>query len=402
MLEDDKIIQNLKQNVVDLISEDELKQKLNTGRKLNIKLGMDPTAPDLHLGHAVVLEKLKQYQDLGHQIIVVIGDFTALIGDPSGRSKVRKPISEEEIKENAATYVNQVSKILDISKIQIRYNSEWLSKIDMKELLRILSNYTLAQILERDDFIKRYKANVPLFLHEFMYPIMQAYDSVAIKADVEFGGTDQKFNLLLGREMQILYNQEPQIVTTMPLLVGTDGIIKMSKSIGNYIGITEDSDSIYGKIMSIPDNLICDYFKLILYYDSEKLEFIKDDLKKENPMKYKMKLAREVVAKYYSEDISKEAESNFIKVHREHSIPEQIDTIDYSGELNIKILDLIVNLGLLPSKSEAKRLITQGGVFINESKVSNFLETVEVKDGMIIKIGKRKFIKIKTQNHQQI
>jgi tyrosyl-tRNA synthetase len=395
-------IETLRRNVIDLISEEELKKKINTGKKLNIKLGADPTAPDLHFGHAVVLEKLKQFQDLGHQIIFVIGDFTALIGDPSGRSKVRKQIGEKEIKENAQTYVNQVSKILDINKAQIRYNSEWLSKIDTKELLRILSNFTLARILERDDFIKRYKANIALFMHEFMYPIMQAYDSVAINADVELGGTDQKFNLLLGRDMQILFNQVPQIVMTMPLLIGTDGTVKMSKSIGNYIGITEEPNTIYGKIMSIPDNLIHDYYKLILNYDPLKLEEIKKKLLVENPMTYKMILARKVVEKYFNKNKSIEAENNFIKIHREHQTPEIVDTMFYNGMLRVKIVDLIFDLGLINSKSEIKRLVAQGGIYINEAKVTDCLDFIDVVDGMQIRIGKRKFSKIKIQNHQHV
>ena len=303
-MEKQEILDKIKKNTVDFVTEEELLKKLSSKKSLKIKLGADPTAPDLHLGHAVVLEKLKDFQDLGHEIIFVIGDFTALIGDPSGRSKVRKALSKAEIEQNAKTYVSQVSKILDVSKIQIRYNSEWLSKIDLSELIKIMSNFTIARIIERDDFSKRYKQNTPIYMHEFLYPLLQAYDSVAIGADVELGGTDQKFNLLLGREMQTLFSQEEQVIITLPLLVGTDGSLKMSKSYGNYIGITEDPITMYGKVMSIPDNLILDYFKLVLCYDDNKLSVISESLKIENPMKLKMKLAKEIVTKYHSEEDS--------------------------------------------------------------------------------------------------
>ncbi|MDD5689672.1 MAG: tyrosine--tRNA ligase, partial [Caldisericia bacterium] len=334
-MEKQEILDKIKKNTVDFVSEEELLKKLSSKKSLKIKLGADPTAPDLHLGHAVVLEKLKDFQDLGHEIIFVIGDFTALIGDPSGRSKVRKALSKEEIEQNAKTYVSQVSKILDVSKIQIRYNSEWLSKIDLSELIKIMSNFTIARIIERDDFSKRYKQNTPIYMHEFLYPLLQAYDSVAIGADVELGGTDQKFNLLLGREMQTLFSQEEQVIITLPLLVGTDGSLKMSKSYGNYIGITEDPITMYGKVMSIPDNLILDYFKLVLCYDDNKLSIISESLAIENPMKLKMKLAKEIVTKYHSEKDSQKAEEMFTKIHREHSLPTELEEYIYKGPLQI-------------------------------------------------------------------
>jgi tyrosyl-tRNA synthetase len=397
-MEKQEILDKIKKNTVDFVSEEELLKKLSSKKSLKIKLGADPTAPDLHLGHAVVLEKLKDFQDLGHEIIFVIGDFTALIGDPSGRSKVRKALSKEEIEQNAKTYVSQVSKILDVSKIQIRYNSEWLSKIDLSELIKIMSNFTIARIIERDDFSKRYKQNTPIYMHEFLYPLLQAYDSVAIGADVELGGTDQKFNLLLGREMQTLFSQEEQVIITLPLLVGTDGSLKMSKSYGNYIGITEDPITMYGKVMSIPDNLILDYFKLVLCYDDNKLSVISESLKIENPMKLKMKLAKEIVTKYHSEEDSQKAEEMFTKVHREHSLPTELEEYIYKGPLQIKAFELINVLNLSPSKSEAKRMILQGGLEVNGEKITDPFFTLNVKNDMIIKLGKRKFVKIRIQS----
>jgi len=397
-MEKQEILDKIKKNTVDFVTEEELLKKLSSKKSLKIKLGADPTAPDLHLGHAVVLEKLKDFQDLGHEIIFVIGDFTALIGDPSGRSKVRKALSKEEIEQNAKTYVSQVSKILDVSKIQIRYNSEWLSKIDLSELIKIMSNFTIARIIERDDFSKRYKQNTPIYMHEFLYPLLQAYDSVAIGADVELGGTDQKFNLLLGREMQTLFSQEEQVIITLPLLVGTDGSLKMSKSYGNYIGITEDPITMYGKVMSIPDNLILDYFKLVLCYDENKLSVISESLKIENPMKLKMKLAKEIVTKYHSEKDSQKAEEMFTKIHREHSLPTELEEYIYKGPLQIKAFELINVLNLSPSKSEAKRMILQGGLEVNGEKITDPFFTLNVKNDMIIKLGKRKFVKIRIQN----
>jgi len=397
-MEKQEILDKIKKNTVDFVTEEELLKKLSSKKSLKIKLGADPTAPDLHLGHAVVLEKLKDFQDLGHEIIFVIGDFTALIGDPSGRSKVRKALSKEEIEQNAKTYVSQVSKILDVSKIQIRYNSEWLSKIDLSELIKIMSNFTIARIIERDDFSKRYKQNTPIYMHEFLYPLLQAYDSVAIGADVELGGTDQKFNLLLGREMQTLFSQEEQVIITLPLLVGTDGSLKMSKSYGNYIGITEDPITMYGKVMSIPDNLILDYFKLVLCYDDNKLSIISESLAIENPMKLKMKLAKEIVTKYHSEKDSQKAEEMFTKIHREHSLPTELEEYIYKGPLQIKAFELINVLNLSPSKSEAKRMILQGGLEVNGEKITDPFFTLNVKNDMIIKLGKRKFVKIRIQN----
>ena len=398
MKKKEEILDKLKTNTVDFITEEELLKKLSSKKSLKIKLGADPTAPDLHLGHAVVLEKLREFQELGHEIIFVIGDFTALIGDPSGRSKVRKALSKEEIEQNAKTYVAQVSKILDISKIQIRYNSEWLSKINLSDLIKIMSHFTIARIIERDDFSKRFKQNTPIFMHEFLYPILQAYDSVAIKADVELGGTDQKFNLLLGREMQTIFGQEEQVIITLPLLIGTDGSLKMSKSFGNYIGITEDPFTMYGKVMSIPDSLILDYFKLVLSYNDTELTEISKSLETENPMKLKMKLAKEIVSKYHSEEDSKKAEKMFTKIHRERSLPSDIVEYILEGPLKIKAFEFFNSLNLFPSKSEAKRVISQGGLEVDGENITDPFFTLNVKNNMIIKIGKRKFVKIRIQN----
>lgn len=394
----DEILVKFKRNTVDFVTFEELSKKIIAKKKLKVKLGADPTAPDLHLGHAVVLEKLREFQEFGHEIIFVIGDFTALIGDPSGRSKVRKALSREEIERNAQTYVDQVSKILDVSKVQIRYNSEWLSKIELSDLIKIMSHFTLARIIERDDFSKRFKLNTPIFMHEFLYPLLQAYDSVAIEADVELGGTDQKFNLLLGRDMQELFGQEPQVIITVPLLVGTDGSVKMSKSFGNYIGITEEPSTMYGKLMSIPDNLILDYFKLVLNYDNSKLSEISESLKVENPMKCKMQLATEVVSKYHSIKDAQKAEDMFTKIHRERGIPSDLQDCSYKGQLRLTAFEFISNIGLSPSKSEAKRLILQGGVEIDGEKIIDPFSPLDIKDNMIVKAGKRKFVRIRIQN----
>lgn len=390
-------LEEVMKNAVDCIDQKEMQEELQGNRPLRIKLGMDPTSPDLHLGHAVVLEKLRQFQENGHIILFVIGDFTAMIGDPSGRNKVRKALSIEEIRQNAQTYVSQVSKILDVSKAEIRYNSEWLSKITMEEMIRFMSHFTLSQILERDDFHKRFTQEIPIFFHEFMYPFMQAYDSVAIHADVELGGTDQTFNLLLGRELQDFYHQPKQCILTMPLLVGLDGQAKMSKSLGNYVGIMEDHITMYGKMMSIPDHLIADYFQLVLGYAGEALTNVKSALQRENPMDWKMRLARETTEKYHNQMLSNAAETHFVNVHRKHDLPEEMPVFESNSAREVKVVDFLLESGLVNSKNDGRRLIEQNGLEINGHKITDIKASVMLGEGMIWKAGKRKFLKISVQ-----
>jgi tyrosyl-tRNA synthetase len=387
-------IELLKQHTIDFINEEEFKQRIKEKPVLRIKLGADPTAPDLHLGHAVVMHKLRQFQDLGHHIIFVIGDFTAMIGDPSGRSKVRKPLDAEEIKNNAATYFEQVAKILDMTKTEIRYNSEWLSRINMAELVKIMAHFTLSQILARDDFSKRYKMNQPIFFHEFLYPLMQAYDSVAIQADVELGGSDQTFNLLLGREMQLFHQQQAQIVLTMPLLVGLDGSAKMSKSLQNYIGITENAKDIFGKIMSIPDHLIEPYYEYVLFYSKDQMKSIKDRLALENPMELKMELGELVAAKYSSPQEGLEAKNEFIRVFRNKEKPMEWQDVPLEKEARGPLCAILFDAGLVKSKGEAKRLIQQGGVEWNNEKIIDPFTEVHTTHETKVKIGKRSFYRL--------
>jgi tyrosyl-tRNA synthetase len=392
--------EKIKNKTVEIINEKELKERLKEGKKLRVKLGADPTAPDLHLGHYVVLRKLRDFQELGHIVVFIIGDFTALIGDPSGRSKTRPPLTRKQIEENAKTYFEQVFKILDKDKTEIHFNSEWLSKIDLEQWIKIASRFTVARILERDDFLNRYRSGIPIFFHEFFYPVMQAYDSVAIKADVELGGTDQKFNLMMGRRLQEAYEMPPQIAMIMPILRGLDGTKKMSKSLGNYVGITEDANSMFGKIMSIPDKLISEYYFLILDKSEEKAKEIENIIKngKENPMKLKITLAREITALFHNKKEADEAEENFKKVFSNRETPEDIEELDageYSENGLLDIVKLLSEKKLAKSKSDAKRLIQQGAVKLNGSKVTNFKAPVPVKSGDILKIGKRKFFKIK-------
>lgn len=386
-----EITKLIKQHTIDFINVEEFEKRLKEKKKLRIKLGADPTAPDLHLGHAVVLHKLKQFQDLGHDIVFVIGDFTAMIGDPSGRSKVRKALSMDEIKQNASTYFDQVSHILDMSKTEIRYNSEWLSKIDMNELVRIMAHFTLSQILAREDFSNRYKNQQAIFLHEFLYPMMQAYDSVAIQADVELGGSDQTFNLLLGREMQEFYGQEAQIILTMPLLVGLDGTAKMSKSLKNYIGITENAQDIFGKVMSVPDHLIAQYYEYALFFTPDKMEQIKQRLENENPMELKMELATLLASKYTREEDGINARDQFIRVFRNREKPEEWQEIELNLDLKGPLFSVLFEAGLVKSKSEAKRIIEQGGVEWEQEKITDPFFEIVSSDNIKVKVGKRSF-----------
>lgn len=394
----------LKRNADEIISEEELLSKIKKSQEKNqplkVKLGLDPTAPDIHLGHTVVLKKLREFQDLGHQVFLVIGDFTGKIGDPSGRSETRKQLTTEQVLENARTYKDQAFKILDPDKTKIVFNSEWLAKLTLVDVIKLASKYTVARMLEREDFTKRYKTGIPIAIHEFLYPLMQGYDSIALQADVELGGTDQKFNLIMGRHLQREYGQEPQIAIMMPLLVGTDGVRKMSKSYGNYIGIDESPDEIYGKTMSISDDVMFEYYKLVTDLSKDEVSKIENDVKSNqlHPRDAKMYLAKTLVRMYYGEDAANSAEEKFIKVFREGGLPTDIkefkltdDDLDKNGR--IWLPRLLKISGLTPSTSEAKRLIKQGAVRIDDQKVNEAKE-IQINSPLIIRVGKRKFIKI--------
>jgi len=379
----------IKKNVVKIVKEEELLEKIKKRGSLRIKLGVDPTAPDIHLGTTIPLLKLRCFQDLGHKVILVIGDFTARIGDPSGKMKTRRPLSSEEIASNAHTYQEQVFKILDSKKTEIVFNSKWLASLSFSEVLDIASRCTVARILERDDFYKRYHNNSPIGLHEFLYPLMQAYDSVALKADVEIGGTDQTFNLLMGREMQKSYGQSPQVIITLPLLEGTDGKEKMSKSLGNYIGINESPEEIYGKVMSIPDELTGKYFRLLTFLDEEEIK----NKEKLHPKKAKEDLAMEIVSFYCGKSSAEKAKDKFNLIFKKKKVPEDI-SIYKTKEDKIWIVKLLQIVNLARSGAEARRLILQGGVKWDGEKIRDIDLEILVNNEHILQVGKRKFMKI--------
>jgi tyrosyl-tRNA synthetase len=387
---DEQIDGLLGRGVAEVIGRERLANALKKGEILRFKLGMDPTSPDLHLGHAVILRKLRKFQDLGHEVVVIIGDYTALIGDPSGRSKTRPPLEASAIDKNAATYLDQVEKILDRKKIETHKNSEWLSKLTFADLIKLAANFTVARTLERDDFAKRYKEGTDIHLHELLYPMMQAFDSVAVGASVEAGGTDQKFNMLAGRELQKKMGRTEQEVITFPLLVGLDGTNKMSKSLGNYIGITESAESMYGKVMSIPDALVLNYFELATEMPMEEIAIVKKKLDEgENPRDIKMWLAREIVALYHSEKDAQKAEESFVKTFQKKEVPDNV--LEIRVVEHIHIVDCLVKAGLAPSKTDARRIIEQGGVKIDGEVVKD--PQTEVKKGSLIQKGKRYFIR---------
>ena len=385
-----------------IVPEKALMDKLKRGKPLNIKLGVDPTAPDIHLGHAVPLRKLRQFQDLGHQVTLIIGDGTALIGDPSGRNSTRPQLTREQIKENAQTYVDQAFKVLDPEKTTLRYNSEWILSLGMEDLLKIASNFTVARILERDDFHNRYTSELPISLHEFLYPIMQAYDSVVIKADVELGGTDQLFNLLAGRELMEKMGMEPQVCLTLPLLEGTDGVKKMSKSYGNYIGLTDAPNDMFGKVMSIPDELMVKYYRLASTVPVDQIDAIEKGLAADeiHPNRCKRDLAQNIVAAYYDEEAAKEAEAAFDRQFKQHEVPEDIP--EFAADLTpneegtVYLAKLIADSGLTKSTGDARRMIDQGGVKINGEAVAAKAYNVapESLSGAVIQVGKRKFVRL--------
>lgn len=384
----------------DIINTNELKEKLIRSEKenkpLTIKFGLDPSAPDIHLGHAVVLRKLKQMQDLGHKVVIVIGDFTGKIGDPTGKSKTRKPLSTEQVMENALTYQTQILKILDKNKTEIKFNSEWLSKLNFEEVLRLASTTTVARMLERDDFKNRFKNNTPIGIHEFFYPLMQGYDSIAIKADIELGGTDQTFNILMGRTLQKGIGMEEQVAIFMPILEGLDGIEKMSKSLGNYIGTQEAPEIMFKKVMEIPDNLIIKYFELATDEHPDKIDELQKELNNgKNPRDIKFELATIITSLYHTDEETASAITYFETVFREGNLPNSIPQISIPSECNYlkEIGIFLVNATIVVSNNEFRRLVNQGGVQINKEKVNDF-DNTPIENGDIIKLGKKKFVQI--------
>lgn len=398
-------LERLLRNTVQVISIEELKERLEESERLNkplrVKLGVDPTAPDLHLGHYVGLRKLREFQEFGHTIVFVIGDFTARIGDPSGRSETRKPLSEEEVKANAETYAKQVFKVLDREKTELRFNSEWLGKLSSIDIIKLTSHYTVARMLERDDFQKRFSENRPISIHEFLYPLFQAYDSVAINADIETGGTDQTFNLLVGREIQPIYGQRPQIVFTWPLIEGIDGVVKMSKSYGNYVALEDPPQEMYGKLMSIPDHLIIKYLTLLTDFSDMEIKRWEREMREGlNPKIVKEILAMEIVATFYSREKAIECRDEFNRVFSQGELPKEIpefylESSYFSGE--VSLVDILFSTGLVPSKSEARRLIKQRGVKVDGSIVEDPEVKVRLKPDIILQVGKRRFLRLKVR-----
>lgn len=381
----------------ELLVESEFARKLArsraTGVPLRIKLGLDPTAPDIHLGHTVVLNKMRQLQDMGHNVIFLIGDFTSTIGDPSGRNNTRPPLTREQIEANAKTYYAQASLVLDPARTEIRYNSEWCDPLGARGMIQLASRYTVARMMEREDFTKRFKGGIPISVHEFLYPLMQGYDSVALKSDLELGGTDQKFNLLVGRELQKEYGQEPQCILTMPLLVGTDGVEKMSKSKGNYIGISESPDSMFGKLMSISDTLMWRYFELLSFRSLEEIAALKQEIDGgRNPRDAKVMLAQEIIARFHSAKAADDALASFEARFRDGAIPDDIPEVNIGGA-PVGILKLLREAGLVASGSEAQRNVEQGGVRVNGDRVED--KSLQLPAGTyVVQLGKRKFARV--------
>ncbi|MFC1737490.1 tyrosine--tRNA ligase [Planctomycetota bacterium] len=392
-------MQLLKRGTVEIFTEEELSEKLTesakTGRQLRIKLGLDPTSPDIHLGHTVVLRKMRQFQDLGAKAILIIGDYTARIGDPTGENQTRPMLSPEEIEQNAATYLSQAEKILDTSeeKLEVRNNSEWLEKLSLMEMIQIAAKKTVAQMLQRDSFKKRLQADIDVYTHEFLYPLMQGYDSVIVKSDVELGGTDQTFNNLIGRDIQRGYGQSPQVVITTPILVGLDGKEKMSKSKGNYIGVTDEPGDMFGKVMSISDEMMENYFTLLTDIPPEKIAELVDPAKT-HPKQAKVLLGKTIVAQFHNEEKAELAAAEFEKVFAQGQLPDDIPQFELPAE-TISIKQLLLFCKLVSTGGEAKRMIQQGGVSIDGKKVTDINTEITPADGMIIQVGKRQFAKIK-------
>ena len=390
------VLESLLRGIDEVLVKQELIKKLEEGRPLRIKAGFDPTAPDLHLGHTVLINKLKQFQDAGHDVLFLIGDFTGMIGDPTGKNVTRKPLTREAVLENAKTYQEQIFKILDPEKTKVVFNSEWMNAMSPADLIQLAAKHTVARMLERDDFSKRFKGGQPIAIHEFLYPLIQGYDSVAMKADVELGGTDQKFNLLVGRQLQEVYGQKPQVVITMPILEGLDGVQKMSKSLNNYIGIADAADDMFGKIMSISDVLMWRYFELLSFRPMSEIKQWKEVCEQgENPRNYKVKLAQEIIERFHDADAATKALENFEARFQRGAMPDEMDEVELvaQGE-GISIANLLKDAGLAASTSEAIRQINQGAVKIDGEKLTDPKLIVPVSDHKVYQVGKRKFARV--------
>ncbi|MBC7082010.1 MAG: tyrosine--tRNA ligase [Bacillota bacterium] len=395
----------LKRKAAEIVSEEDLREKLErasrASRPLRVKLGLDPSAPDIHLGHAVVLRKLREFQDLGHEVVLVVGDFTGRIGDPTGKSETRRQLSVDEVTKNARTYQDQAYKILDPARTRIAFNGEWLSKLTFEDVINLASKYTVARMLERDEFSARFREEQPIYIHEFFYPFMQAYDSIALNADVELGGTDQKFNILFGRMLQREYGQEPQVAMLMPILVGTDGVNKMSKSLGNYIGVAEPPSQMYGKTMSISDDVMMTFYELATTLPDEEIEAVREALAsgRLHPRDAKRRLAREIVALYHGPEAAKAAEEEFDAVFRKGELPEDVpEVVISSADLadgKMWCPKLLVAAGLVDSTSEARRLINQRAVRVDSERVTDPQACVAVRPGMVVRVGKRRFARVR-------
>ena len=393
-----KQLEIIKQGIDEIIGEDNLIEKLKSGKKLTIKVGFDPTAPDLHIGHTVILKKMRQFQDLGHKVIFLIGDFTGKIGDPSGKNKTRPPLTTNEIKTNAKTYEDQVLKVLDPDKTIIDFNSRWGDKMSAADMIKLAAQSTVARMIERDDFSKRYKNNQPISIHEFLYPLMQGYDSVELEVDVELGGTDQKFNLLVGRDLQKNVGQSPQTIITLPLLEGLDGVKKMSKTEENYIGITEKADDIFGKTMSIPDEIMMKWFDLLSLRPLEEIKKVEKDIKEgANPRDAKIDLAMELTTRFTNEIEAEKAKDNFFKKFSSNELPSDIEEKEISYENIPGLPNLLKDLGMVGSTSEAMRLIEQGAVKVDQEKVTSKDEEVNFETKKLIQIGKKKFLYVSSK-----
>ena len=387
----------IKRGIDEVLTEDDLVSKLKTKKQLTVKVGFDPTAPDLHLGHTVILNKMRHFQDLGHKVVFLIGDFTGRIGDPSGKNKTRPSLDKEELEKNAKTYSDQVFKILNKDLTDIRFNSEWCEDLGADGIIGLASKYNLGRMLERDDFSKRYKANQQIAIHEFLYPLIQAYDSIALNADVEMGGTDQKFNLLVGRELQRAFDQEPQVCITLPILEGLDGINKMSKSLDNYVGINEDPDEMFGKIMSISDDLMWRWFELLSFRPINEVNELKKEVKSGmNPRDTKILLAEEIIERFHSKEDAENAKNTFLDRFQKGAKPKEIEMFSISLDDDIAIGNLLKESGLVQSTSEAMRLVKQGAVKINDEKIDDPKLSIEKNQELLVQVGKRRFLKIKT------
>ncbi len=396
-MENHKQLAELRRGIDEVIVGEEFDALIKSGKRLRVKVGFDPTAPDLHLGHTVLINKARQFQQLGHDVIFLVGDFTAMIGDPSGRSEMRPPMTREKVMANAKTYTDQAFKVLDKHATKIDYNSRWMDKLNAAQIVEIASTHTVARMLERDDFEKRFKSNQPIAIHEFLYPIFQGYDSVALEADIELGGTDQKFNLLMGRELQKFYGQKPQCILTMPLLEGLDGVRKMSKSYGNYIGITDSANDMFGKLMSIPDNIMWRYFELLSFQPEQDIAILKKEVEQgANPRDIKVQLAIEIVDRFHGKDAGKAALTDFETKFKHNEIPDEMDEIKLKADGDTMPLpQLLKEAGLVSSTSDAMRMIAQGAVKIDGQRIDDKKHPVPAGSEAVYQVGKRKFARVK-------